>query len=442
MNADLLAMLGGAVPGGSTTSNRRDEEKNIISIKAGKMEHVLQPNGKYMVSPNPRRGEINLLWSAATTSGTSAGSSSNNGTLKFEWRDRRTRATDHESTIFPEDRCTFSKIDTGRNNDRVYLLQYANSERRLFFWMQEKSNDKDEDQCQKFQRFLKEPATCAAAANGEENPAATPASASSNAMDLSGIAGVGNSAGLDNASLVQIMHGIGGSGDPPSTPAANTSGGSSTPAAPGSGGVDALSSILENLGMPPPNAQTPAATATSTTAATATAEASVAPPKATDDNATTPLPSARASGGTLTLADLQGAMAGLATHSPPLAPSAVPPTPLTEIASASAVESSGILSDPAVRSKLIELLPENQRNDSDLEENLRSPQVQQALKSLTSALSGEGSFNEVILNFQMNPEDGTKALLEGNPIQAFLDCLVKSVEKKTEQETKEAAKED
>ena len=43
MNADLLAMLGGAGPA-SVASNRRESEgKTILSFKAGKMNTTLQP---------------------------------------------------------------------------------------------------------------------------------------------------------------------------------------------------------------------------------------------------------------------------------------------------------------------------------------------------------------------------------------------------------------
>merc|ERR1712071_655387 len=83
--------------------------------------------------------------------------------------------------------------------------------------------------------------------------------------------------------------------------------------------VDALSNILGNLGMPQPSA-----TSASTPAA------------ATAPNTT---------GGTLTLADLQGAMAGLATHSP-VVQQQMPTPPLNELATTDAVEESGILDNP------------------------------------------------------------------------------------------------
>ena len=74
-----------------------------------------------------------------------------------------------------------------------------------------------------------------------------------------------------------------------------------------------------------------------------------------------------------------------------------------------------------------------------LRENLRSPQVQQALHSLTMALVGQDddqgsleSYHSIIANFQLTAEDGAAAMASGNPIQAFLDCLLASVTKENE----------
>ena len=78
-------------------------------------------------------------------------STSSVGVLKIEWKDRRTRSVIDSLSIFPEDNCTYSKVDTGRPNDRVYYLQYGNaSERRFFFWMQDKEEGNlDEENCVK-----------------------------------------------------------------------------------------------------------------------------------------------------------------------------------------------------------------------------------------------------------------------------------------------------
>jgi 26S proteasome regulatory subunit N13 len=167
--------------------------------------------------------------------------------------------------------------------------------------------------------------------------------------------------------------------------------------------VDALSNILENLGMP--------------------------------EGSEMPVP-ARSTAGTLTLADLQGAMAGLQTT-----PNA--PAPLSEVLTPAAITS--LLQDDAAKNRLLELLPEEQRSMEHLEDNLRSPQIQQTLRALSSALTPDetGSlegYHSVIANFQLDPRDGEAALAAGNPIQAFLDCILASVQK--EEETKEETNED
>jgi hypothetical protein len=145
----------------------------------------------------------------------------------------------------------------------------------------------------------------------------------------------------------------------------------------------------------------------------------------------------------LTLSDLQGAMAGLATTSPPSnsvynGTTQPPGPPLSEIMTAENVLESGILENENVRAKLIALLPENQQSEERLLENLRSPQVRQCLNALSAALCDDqgGSmenFNSILANFQLRPEDGAIAMMAGNPIQAFLDCVLKSVQRENDQ---------
>jgi 26S proteasome regulatory subunit N13 len=158
--------------------------------------------------------------------------------------------------------------------------------------------------------------------------------------------------------------------------------------------VDALSNILENLVMPEGGR---------------------------GSGGDTPIV---ASAGTLTLADLQGAMAGLQTE-----PQSTPTTPLSEVVTPAAITS--LLQNEHVSNRLLELLPEEQRSIEHLEDNLRSPQIQQTLRALSSALmpdengSMEG-YHSVLANFQLDPRDGDAAMASGNPIQAFLDCILAS----------------
>jgi 26S proteasome regulatory subunit N13 len=168
--------------------------------------------------------------------------------------------------------------------------------------------------------------------------------------------------------------------------------------------IDALSNILENLGIP----------------------------EAAGNSTSVP-----STPGILTLADLQGAMASLnaanetATRSTPL--------PLTEIVSPSAI--TALLQNEETKNRLLQFLPEEQRTLEHLEENLRSPQVQQTLRSLSNAIcpDEQGSldgYHSVIANFQLDPRDGEEALAAGNPIQAFLDCILSSVSREEGEEAR------
>ena len=267
--------------------------------------------------------------------------------------------------------------------------------------MQDKETEADEDNCVNFNLYMSDNAEAARAAG-----ASAPASNEAEATD-------------DNAELLRIMQGALGSqgmGNSEGARTVDAPGDSSIPNA-GVGQIDALGNILENLGMPQPGA---------------------AP--SGEMNATSSTSAAGNTGG-LTLADLQGAMAGLATASPSAA-SAGPP--LSEFTSSDIIDESGILNDSDVTSRLVALLPEGQQTEDKLRENIRSPQVAQCLQRLQSALADDaGSFNSIIANFQLDATDGAEAMAAGNPIEAFLNCLIKDVEKKgdvekSDEETKDA----
>ena len=95
------------------------------------MNTTLKPNGKYLVEPDARRGELHVVWvTAAATTGTGAGG----GHLKIEWKDRRTKTVVNSIPIFANtDDATFDRVETGKDGDRVYLLTVGN-ENRHFFW--------------------------------------------------------------------------------------------------------------------------------------------------------------------------------------------------------------------------------------------------------------------------------------------------------------------
>jgi hypothetical protein len=383
-----------------------------------------------LVTADPRRGTIEVNWTQSTSSV---------GVLKIEWKDRRTRSVIDSLSIFPEDNCTYSKVDTGRPNDRVYYLQYGNaSDRRFFFWMQDKEEGNlDEENCVKINTYMSDPEEAASVATGQPKKMKKREEEEESKSDLKksstngSSAAVDQSGALDSDALMSIMQGLN---------ATTQEGTNRNDSLNGSGQVDALSNILQSLGMP----QQPSPSVTSHPSSTVEGTTSSTPaPNNIAVTPSAPAPKAAPSIG-LTLSDLQGAMAGLATTSPPSVPPSNnlgrPGPSLAEVVTPDAVIEAGILENAELKERLIGLLPENQRTEDRLLENLRSPQVRQCLQSLTAALcDGESldGFHSILANFQLRPEDGAVGLSQGNPIQAFLDCVLKSVQRETEEETNE-----
>jgi 26S proteasome regulatory subunit N13 len=81
-----------------------------------------------------------------------------------------------------------------------------------------------------------------------------------------------------------------------------------------------------------------------------------------------------------------------------------------------------MLADPNVVNELLQFLPEGQQTEEELRQTISCPQMQQSLRSLTGALLSD-NYNAVLANFGLNPADGSEALLQGDPVRAFLLAL-------------------
>jgi len=364
MNADLLAMFGGAGLPNVGSGRGENEGKTILNFKAGRMTPELQPNGKYLITGDPKRGEISLTYHSSTS----------NPSMKFEWKDRRNRTTVDDLTFLPSDvtsdnNVSFTQVSTGREDDRVYLLAYKNTDTRYFYYMQEKEKDEDIENAVLVNQYISDFKSVATAAGDEEYLSTLQSG--------------------DNATTTQQ--------------------------------IDALSSILENLNTTTNNANTTTATPVGT---------------ASSNTATT---TPTAATGQLTLADLQGAMAGLVTSTPPPTSSTAN---LPDVLSSQIIDESGILSNPSVQEKLLSLLPPNtspSNNESYLREHLLSPQCLECMKTLQNALmGGPNNLQDILLNFQLDSSALSSGNIAGkNPVEIFLEALVKSVDKEKNDENKE-----
>ena len=299
MYSDLFDALGGN-PNAASSNNARssnndsDEVKPLLSFKAGKVELALQEDGKFLATPDKRRCQVNLKYN-------------DDSQLVWEWFDRREKKvmdTIRITTPVNLERADVPKSQDADCNDRVYYWKLDSDSEWRMLWLQDK--EEDSELIGKVNKILKD----------ITKPASTAGSAEAG----------DTTSGSDSVSARS-----------PSSVSTTTR------------QVDALSNILENLGMPQGTDQ-------NTSAAPDAAPAAAA--------------AAAAGGGTLTLADLQSAMGGVQSQQ-----DTTNPPGLHEVVTPSAI--TGLLANEEVRNRLMQELPEEQRSAEFLESCLRSPQVQQ-----------------------------------------------------------------
>ena len=154
-------------------------EKPLLEFKAGKClleaqgvsegvsEGVSGGGGDFLVTPQPQRGSVALV--------------KGEGYVYFRWLDRSSSSSSSSSSgqldpscnwiVFPNS-VVFKKINTGRAEDRVYLLKWKDENRRVMFWMQDKSADKDEENCKQVNELCNNPAAVSAAVAAARDSAA------------------------------------------------------------------------------------------------------------------------------------------------------------------------------------------------------------------------------------------------------------------------------
>ena len=292
----------------------------IVAIKAGKCkvephrDEAKRAAGKLWITPQKDRGEVIVV--------------KKDDVNHFQWRSREMPCAvdpNIDTMVFPGD-AEFQRTSTGRDEDRVYILQFkAQEDRRFFFWMQDADDSNDKELVEKLNKAL----------NGD-------------GADL-------------GASLRALRN------NPAPAPAGQ---------APLS--LDNIQDVFASLDMP---------------------AAAPAPAGSVDSDAL-----ARS---------LAAAMSSQQQR-----------VSLGDVATGDAVDASGVLNDSSVVQRLLEHLPESQRNVDELKTLIRAPQFRQALSQLTSALLTPENYASILANFGLEA-----APLTGDPVQSFLDAITKAVEK-------------
>jgi hypothetical protein len=349
----------------------------LFEFKAGKM-NLAGPNaaGKFSCSADKRKGTISLV-------------STSDQLVHFRWSDRTSGNVEDDRIIFPGD-ATLTAVKTGRDDDRVYILKMNSGGPNFMYWMQDKSNEKDKENIDKLNDLMTNPSAVQAAI------AANAASAPNNGLP----AGMAAPPGMGPEAWAQLM----GLQAPPGAASASGGGAANPPALPAS-------------------AAAAAAAATSTTAAPSSSAADAPPPApvggldfsnllSTLGNPSNAPPAAPAATTGLTAESLRMAMAGAAA-------ARQEPLELQDIYQADAVLSSGVLEDEEIRAELISQLPEGQQSQEHLETALRSPQLRDAMRSLSRALNPE-NYASVMANFGLDPGAGGELIARGEAVQAFL----------------------
>uniref|UniRef100_A0A1D1YY88 Proteasomal ubiquitin receptor ADRM1 n=1 Tax=Anthurium amnicola TaxID=1678845 RepID=A0A1D1YY88_9ARAE len=135
--------------------------------------------------------------------------------MHFYWKDRKNNTVEDDLILFPEE-AEFIRVEQCTTG-RVYLLNFKSSSRKLFFWMQDAKDDKDEENVAKVNRLINDPQGGLAESRQQQSSAGQLGSPFQNMDDLAGF-------GMDQEQLLQLLQGHGAFNGPPFT--------STTPAEP------------------------------------------------------------------------------------------------------------------------------------------------------------------------------------------------------------------
>ncbi|CAM9944997.1 unnamed protein product [Discosporangium mesarthrocarpum] len=181
------------------------------------MEVKDKGNQVFHISPDVRKGLISLYKGA------------DDHLMHFTWKERPSGTAVEDMIILPEE-AVFKKVNTGREEDRVYLMEIGSSN-RFFYWMQSKSSEKDEENMRKVNELMASPP-----ADTQPGSQGAASSGAGDMMEMLRSMGTG-------ASAQASLHDVGGSGATPSAP------GSSSGLAGQGINIQNLQSILQNLGF-------------------------------------------------------------------------------------------------------------------------------------------------------------------------------------------------
>uniref|UniRef100_A0A1A8P541 Adhesion regulating molecule 1 n=1 Tax=Nothobranchius pienaari TaxID=704102 RepID=A0A1A8P541_9TELE len=406
-------MASGALFPSLVSGSRGSSSKYLVEFRAGKMTMKGST-----VTPDKRKGQVYIQ-------------QTDDSLIHFCWKDRTTGNVDDDLIIFPDD-CEFKRVSQCTTG-RVYVLKFKAGSKRLFFWMQEPKNDKDEEFCRKVNEYLNNPPMPGALGSG-----------GSGGHDLSALGGEGGLQSLlGNMSHNQLMQligptGLGGLGALAGPGLANLLGSSSS----SSSSVPPVSSSSTS----PSTAVTPTSTTPASRLGSSQVPTTPITPLATSaasPTATTPttpaassLAAAAAANPTqpIQLRDLQSI---LATMNVPAGSQGV------DLASVLTPEvMAPILANPEVQQRLMPFLPSGEslpQSSDELHNTLGSPQFQQAMSMFSSALAS-GQLGPLMNQFGL-PAEAVEAANKGD-VEAFAKAMETDTKLDTDGDSKDKKDDD
>ncbi|XP_002733743.1 proteasomal ubiquitin receptor ADRM1-like [Saccoglossus kowalevskii] len=406
-------MASGALFGSAATGGRSGS-KNLVEFRAGKM--YLKGT---TVTPDKRKGLLYIH-------------QSDDSLVHFCWKDRTTGSVEDDLIIFPDD-CEFKRVPQCTTG-RVYILKFKSSSRKFFFWLQEPKTDKDEDNCEKVNEYLNNPPP-PGTSSGSRSGGIPP--------ELSALGGEGGLGMLGNMDQQQLMQLLGGGG---------------LSALGGMGGLGGLGSLLS---------EGRASSAQSTSS-------SVPSRVQSSPGGQRPTSSSRTASGTGTASSGSGTTTSQSQQRPATAAAALPtqsprqPIQLSELQnilgtmnipanegnqghpSGTNIDLSQaispevmapILSNPDIRQRLIQHLPEGEslpQDSQQLNSTLQSSQFKQAMSLFGAALQS-GQLGPLMGQFGLN-QGAVDAANKGD-LEAFVGAM-QSKDSKEQDKKKNSGKDD
>jgi len=338
----------------------------LVQFKAGIMN--MNPNNK-LVTADKRKGLVQLK--------------AEDGLVQFIWKDRLSNRVETDLTIF-KDAASFRKVNEAKG--RVYVLEFKDTNKKIFFWMQEPSDEKDVQYCSFVNKYINIP----------PQPGARPGG--------TGEGGVGN---LDQNQLLQFL--------------ANSQ---------GSGNMSGLRELLQRgvgggAGTGGGAQRRPVTTAT-TGASRATTATSITPPTTSVTTPSGTQTTTRATNSNVTdaLKKVIGNVSNIAKEKPE--PS------LSDVVNVEEILKSGILDNAEIVKKLVEFLPEGtDLTVENLRDNLNSSQFKEAVRHFNQALRS-GELASIAMSFGLD----ASSFGPNSTIEDFLLAIQKSAKQEKEKNEK------